>query len=170
MDMAKIQSEREEHSVPAAMVEEGLEDFGALAQDRSARTYGSSKVDEGLTWFRNQRIASKVNTIFATFTMASRPMRWRPPPGASGAKRWNAALCCSLWCVGSSSWWVFPPPGVLALEVAAALSRPVAGVVGNLSARRACSLLAAVHAASAALASDPGSVAEKLPELRVRRV
>ncbi|MEM7703331.1 MAG: methyl-accepting chemotaxis protein [Pseudomonadota bacterium] len=69
MEMTKVQSEREEHSVPAATAEQDFGNFDGLVEARPIPSSGSSKLDGGLAWFRNQRLASKVNTIFATFTV-----------------------------------------------------------------------------------------------------
>ncbi|MEL6707238.1 MAG: methyl-accepting chemotaxis protein [Pseudomonadota bacterium] len=69
MDMTKVQSEREEHSVPAATTEQSFESFDGSTQKHPAPSTDLSKLEGGLAWFRNQRLASKVNTIFATFTV-----------------------------------------------------------------------------------------------------
>jgi methyl-accepting chemotaxis protein len=67
MDMTKVQEEREERAVPAFSLEE----------DEQATRGSHRQADAGtwrLQWFRDQRIASKVNTIFAGFTVAGLTM------------------------------------------------------------------------------------------------
>ncbi|MEM6584247.1 MAG: methyl-accepting chemotaxis protein [Pseudomonadota bacterium] len=62
MNMMTVQSEREENSVPASVPE-----YDAHSSEQSA--YTPRGFSSGLAWFRNQRLASKVNTIFAAFTV-----------------------------------------------------------------------------------------------------
>ena len=62
MNMMTVQSEREEHSVPAS-----VSDYDTHSSEQSA--YTPRGFASGLAWFRNQRLASKVNTIFAAFTV-----------------------------------------------------------------------------------------------------
>ncbi len=69
MNMMKVQSEREENSVPAFTPDytgTSLDYEAGALQGSSARSGGAA---QGLAWFRNQRLASKVNTIFATFAV-----------------------------------------------------------------------------------------------------
>ena len=62
MNMMTVQSEREENSVPAS-----VSDYDTPSFEQSA--YTPRGFASGLAWFRNQRLASKVNTIFAAFTV-----------------------------------------------------------------------------------------------------
>jgi methyl-accepting chemotaxis protein len=69
MNMMKVQAQREENSVPAFTPDYAGASFdyaGDADQGFSARSKGMAP---GLAWFRNQRLASKVNTIFAAFAV-----------------------------------------------------------------------------------------------------
>jgi len=73
MNVMKVQAEREENAVPATMLDEESDYFARASR---ASTTPSSHADDdtthiskGLFWFQNQRLASKVNTIFAGFAI-----------------------------------------------------------------------------------------------------
>ncbi|MEM7687384.1 MAG: methyl-accepting chemotaxis protein [Pseudomonadota bacterium] len=66
MNMMKVQSEREENAVPASL-EEYDDTFGiGTHDDADLAEQGWAK---SLSWFQDKRLASKVNMIFAGFTI-----------------------------------------------------------------------------------------------------
>ncbi|NQX93716.1 MAG: hypothetical protein HRT64_02100 [Erythrobacter sp.] len=69
MNMMKVQSEREELSVPAMTHEDDDFALDAPSSARVATSNRSKGLAKGLSWFEDQRLASKVNTIFAGFAV-----------------------------------------------------------------------------------------------------
>ena len=72
--MMTVQSEREENSVPAAMADFGQEAGSARPSTPEPTDLGEQSAFMRLSWFRNQRLGSKVNTIFATFAVLGTAM------------------------------------------------------------------------------------------------
>ncbi len=72
MDMTKMLEDREEHAIPAIHPDEESDLYApATYRTASDRIGASDHAVQGVfnrfTWFRNQGISSKVNTIFGTF-------------------------------------------------------------------------------------------------------
>ncbi|MDJ0978974.1 MAG: HAMP domain-containing methyl-accepting chemotaxis protein [Erythrobacter sp.] len=76
MNMMMTPEEHKERSAPTSVQIEpnGLEDFGPSREPEPDAHTSAASGSASLSWFRNQRIASKVNTIFAAFTVVGTAM------------------------------------------------------------------------------------------------
>ena len=74
MNMMKVQEEREENSVPAFAINDAAQFLDDKTGSNPDSAQDITPTSRGISWFRNQRIAAKVNTIFAAFTVVGTAM------------------------------------------------------------------------------------------------